>query len=74
MLVWCERERLKYTRVSSSLGNWRDTLWEDNWTSATEDGQRSAQFEHTFLVTDTGCDILTQRSSGRPWFLDGSVS
>ena len=55
-----------------SIGSWRDILWNDNWTSATEDGQRSAQFEHTFLVTDTGCDILTARSSGQPWFLDGN--
>ncbi|CAF4191627.1 unnamed protein product, partial [Rotaria sordida] len=23
-------------------------------------------------VTDTGCDILTARSSGQPWFLDGN--
>ncbi|CAF5051348.1 unnamed protein product, partial [Rotaria socialis] len=38
-----------------NAGTWRDVLWNDNWTSVTEDGQRSAQFEHTFLVTDTGC-------------------
>ncbi len=56
------------------LGTWRDILWDDNWTSVTEDGQRSAQFEHTFLVTDTGCDTLTARSSGQPWFLDGNIS
>jgi methionyl aminopeptidase len=56
----------------SIQGTWRDILWNDNWTSSTEDGQRSAQFEHTFLVTDTGCDILTARSSGQPWFLDGN--
>lgn len=54
------------------IGTWRDVLWNDNWTSVTEDGQRSAQFEHTFLVTDTGCDILTARASGQPWFLDGN--
>ncbi|CAF0953729.1 unnamed protein product [Adineta ricciae] len=50
-----------------NAGSWRDILWNDNWTSATEDGQRSAQFEHTFLVTDTGCDILTARSSEEYW-------
>jgi methionyl aminopeptidase len=54
------------------LGSWRDILWNDNWTSATEDGQRSAQFEHTFLVTDTGFDTLTARASGQPWFMDGN--
>jgi methionyl aminopeptidase len=26
----------------------------------TKDGRRSAQFEHTVLVTDTGAEILTQ--------------
>ncbi|CAF3290984.1 unnamed protein product [Rotaria socialis] len=55
-----------------NAGTWRDVLWNDNWTSVTEDGQRSAQFEHTFLVTDTGCDTLTARASGQPWFLDGN--
>ena len=60
--------------IFSSPGIWRDILWNDNWTSVTEDGQRSAQFEHTFLVTDTGCDTLTARSSGQPWFLDGNIS
>jgi methionyl aminopeptidase len=38
----------------------------------TVDGKRSAQFEHTLLVTDTGCEILTQRrdKNGQPWFMD----
>ena len=27
----------------------------------TADGRKSAQFEHTFLVTETGCEILTGR-------------
>lgn len=30
----------------------------------------SAQFEHTLLVTDTGCQVLTERAGGRPWFMD----
>ncbi|RHY25618.1 hypothetical protein DYB32_009742 [Aphanomyces invadans] len=34
--------------------------WDDEWTVATADGKRSAQFEHTILVTDDGgFDILT---------------
>ncbi len=41
------------------LGTWRDRHWEDNWTAATEDGKRSAQFEHTLLVTKKGVEILT---------------
>jgi methionyl aminopeptidase len=42
-----------------SLGTWRDVTWEDGWTAVTADGSRSAQFEHTVLVTDTGAEILT---------------
>ena len=35
-----------------------------------QDGKRSAQFEQTLVVTDLGCDILTQRldSDGAPYF------
>jgi methionyl aminopeptidase len=44
-------------------GNWMDVLWPDNWTSVTKDGKRSAQFEHTLLVTETGCEVLTARKS-----------
>lgn len=32
----------------------------DGWTLLTQDGSWSAQFEHTVLVTPTGCEILTQ--------------
>ena len=38
-----------------------DTLWPDDWTVVTKDGKRSAQFEHTLLVTPTGCEILTEK-------------
>lgn len=31
----------------------------DGWTVVTADGQLSAQFEHTILVTETGCEVLT---------------
>jgi methionyl aminopeptidase len=31
----------------------------DRWTVVTADGSLSAQFEHTVLVTRTGCEILT---------------
>ncbi|KAL3875991.1 hypothetical protein ACJMK2_033883 [Sinanodonta woodiana] len=51
-------------------GSWRDDIWPDNWTAVTEDGKRSAQFEHTLLVTETGCEILTQRNTGQPHFMD----
>ena len=29
----------------------------------TRDGKRSAQFEHTVLVTEDGCEILTAREN-----------
>jgi methionyl aminopeptidase len=44
-----------------NLGTYGDTTWDDNWTAVTLDGKRSAQFEHTILVTETGFDILTKR-------------
>ncbi len=34
----------------------------DRWTVVTVDNALSAQFEHTVLVTDTGCEILTDRA------------
>jgi methionyl aminopeptidase len=34
-------------------------LLDDGWTVVTADGQPSAQFEHTILVTREGCEILT---------------
>lgn len=49
-----------------NLGSHRDKTWPDGWTSATEDGQRSAQFEHTLLITPTGCELLTARLPTSP--------
>ncbi|KAK8815372.1 hypothetical protein WA158_003584 [Blastocystis sp. Blastoise] len=40
-------------------GNSNDMQWPDNWTVSTTDGKRSAQFEHTLLVTKHGCEVLT---------------
>lgn len=34
-------------------------LLEDGWTCITTDGSRTAQFEHTVLITDNGVEILT---------------
>jgi methionyl aminopeptidase len=47
-------------------GDWRDITWNDGWTSTTIDGQRSAQFEHTILVTENGCEVLTARKDDSP--------
>mmetsp|Transcript_17957 Transcript_17957/g.50260 ORF Transcript_17957/g.50260 Transcript_17957/m.50260 type:complete len:372 (-) Transcript_17957:191-1306(-) len=49
-----------------NMGSWRDQTWPDGWTAVTEDGKRSAQFEHTILVTATGCEILTARLDSSP--------
>ncbi len=35
---------------------------EDGWTARTSDGLLSAQFEHTLLVTSTGCEVLSDVS------------
>ena len=34
-------------------------MWDDGWTVVTKDRRRSAQFEHTILVTDHSNEILT---------------
>jgi len=44
-----------------NLGVHGDKTWHDNWTAVTTDGKRSAQFEHTILVTETGYELLTAR-------------
>eukprot|EP00386_Alphamonas_edax_P003299 GDKI01010130.1.p1 GENE.GDKI01010130.1~~GDKI01010130.1.p1 ORF type:complete len:391 (+),score=111.05 GDKI01010130.1:61-1233(+) len=49
-----------------NLGSWKDKTWPDDWTAVTEDGKRSAQFEHTVLVTETGVEILTARLPTSP--------
>jgi len=41
-------------------------VWDDDWTAATISGQRTAQYEHTLLVTDDGVEILTVPADGRP--------
>jgi methionyl aminopeptidase len=42
-----------------NAGSWHDMLWPDEWTSTTVDGQRSAQFEHSMVVTANGVEVLT---------------
>ncbi|KAF7294957.1 Methionine aminopeptidase [Mycena indigotica] len=39
--------------------NWSEVHWPDNWTATTVDGKRSAQFEETLLITETGVEVLT---------------
>ncbi|TVR14950.1 MAG: type I methionyl aminopeptidase [Planctomycetota bacterium] len=42
-----------------NMGQARHETWNDGWTAVTADGKRSAQFEHTLLVTPQGVEILT---------------
>jgi methionyl aminopeptidase len=42
-----------------SLGTWQHRMWDDDWTAVTADGKRTAQFEHTIVVTDNGYEVLT---------------
>ncbi len=42
-----------------NLGTHEWEMWDDGWTVVTADRRRSAQFEHTILITETGNEILT---------------
>nr|WP_309504162.1 type I methionyl aminopeptidase [Nocardioides sp. CGMCC 1.13656] len=42
-----------------NLGTHEWEMWDDGWTVVTRDRRRSAQFEHTILVTPEGAEILT---------------
>jgi methionyl aminopeptidase len=43
-----------------TMGAWEHDLWDDGWTAVTVDRRRTAQFEHTLLVTADGVDVLTK--------------
>ena len=49
-----------------NAGDWRDETWPDGWTAVTRDGKRSAQYEHTMVVTSDGVEILTRRNEDSP--------
>jgi methionyl aminopeptidase len=42
-----------------TLGTIDYDIWDDGWTVVTKDRKRTAQFEHTLLVSDSGVEILT---------------
>lgn len=42
-----------------NLGTHEWEMWDDDWTVVTKDRRRSAQFEHTILITESGNEILT---------------
>ena len=54
-----------------TLGTIDYEMWPDGWTAVTRDRKRTAQFEHTILVTADGVDILTGGpgavSPSAPW-------
>ncbi|MFM2416553.1 MAG: hypothetical protein RL385_1276 [Pseudomonadota bacterium] len=63
-----------------NLGDFPCEVLADGWTVLTRDRSLSAQFEHTILVTDTGCEVLTARkallknSEDKPWSDLGPLS
>jgi methionyl aminopeptidase len=42
-----------------TLGTHEYEVWDDGWTVVTKDRRRTAQFEHTLVVTKDGAEILT---------------
>jgi methionyl aminopeptidase len=44
-----------------NIGAYDVEVLADKWTAVTADGSLSAQFEHTVVVTKTGCEVLTRR-------------
>jgi methionyl aminopeptidase len=48
-----------------NMGTWAHESWADGWTAVTADRRRSAQHEHTLLVTSDGVEVLTLRA-GEP--------
>jgi len=42
-----------------TLGTHDYDMWDDGWTVVTKDRKRTAQFEHTLVVTDDGAEVLT---------------
>ena len=63
-----------------NLGKYECEVLEDGWTVLTADRSLSAQFEHTIVVTQNGCEVLTSRnaplknSEDKPWALLGPLS
>jgi methionyl aminopeptidase len=49
-------------------GTPKNVTWPDDWTAATADGKRCAQYEHTLLITEDGVERLTAKLPGSPPF------
>ena len=67
------REGMTFTiePMITASGETRHKMWDDDWTAVTADGSRTAQFEHTLVVTADGYEILTGGngavSPSAPW-------
>ena len=48
-----------------NLGELPYDIWDDGWTVQNRDGEYTAQFEHTIVITDDGNEILTIPDSQR---------
>lgn len=63
-----------------NLGDYHCEVQSDGWTVLTKDRSLSAQFEHTIVVTQSGCEVLTGRkaplkhSEDKPWAQLGPLS
>lgn len=63
-----------------NIGGYETELLEDQWTVLTADRSLTAQFEHSIVVTRTGCEVLTRRpaivknSEDKPWAQLGRLS
>jgi len=51
-------------------GRIAEKTWADGWTVTTADGARSAQFEHTLRITESGVELLTGPDLPGEEFLD----
>ena len=67
------REGMTFTiePMITASGEHRHKMWDDDWTAVTADGSRTAQYEHTMVVTADGVDVLTAGngavSPSAPW-------
>ena len=43
-----------------NVGGWETVVEKNNWTAVTADGELSAQWEHTLLMTNDGVEVLTR--------------
>ena len=54
------KEGMTFTIEPMITEGTRDCIcWKDGWTIATKDNLRSAQYEHTILVTQHGAEVIT---------------